>query len=244
MNNASEVESLFSQKASTWSKKYSGDGPLRYRLDAFKKEVVKLVMPPARVLDFGCGTGNLAGYLSAGGFAVSACDISAKMIERARENNADAPLDWHVLPVDWKELPFASNVFDAIVASSTFEYLTDVAGTFVECRRILKPGGFLIATVPDSRKPVRRLENLLRPVVDIAAKMPMLNEISKLDSYASYLKCSRNRMPLDEWFAIGKRADFAVVEEDRSRASGTALVFLVFRKTELKSERHLKHQQT
>jgi ubiquinone/menaquinone biosynthesis C-methylase UbiE len=244
MNNASEVESLFSHKASIWSDKYSGNGPLRYRLDAFKTELVRLVMPPAKILDFGCGTGNLAGYLSACGFAVSACDISAKMIERARESNPGISVDWEVLSADGKELPYPANVFDAIVASSTFEYLKDVAKTFVECRRILKPGGFLIATVPNSRSPIRRLEKLLGPVAQIAVKIPMLKQISKLDSYATYLRCSRNRMPLDDWFAIGNLADFAVVDESRSRAVGTALVFLRFRKTESKSTQKLDNQQT
>jgi ubiquinone/menaquinone biosynthesis C-methylase UbiE len=244
MKNASEVESLFSQKASTWNEKYSVNGPLRYRLDAFKKQLGELVMPPAKILDFGCGTGNLACHLSAGGFAVSACDISAKMIERASENNPGAPVDWFVLSADWRELPFASNTFDAIVASSAFEYLADVNTTFAECRRILKPGGFLIATVPNPRKPIRRVENLLRPMAIMAGKMPILKRIPKLDSYTIYLKCSRNRMSLDEWFAIGNQMRFTAVEQGKSRASNTALVFLVFRKTDNKSEQRLKNQQT
>jgi ubiquinone/menaquinone biosynthesis C-methylase UbiE len=244
MRNAGEVESLFTQKAATWNEKYSVNGPLRYRLEVFKKQLCELVMPPAKVLDLGCGTGNLACHLSACGFAVSACDISAKMIERARENNPGAPLDWFVLSADWKELPFASNTFDAIVASSAFEYLADVNTTFAECRRILKLGGFLIATVPNSRNPIRRLEKLLRPVAIMVGKMPILNRIPKLDSYTIYLKCSRNRMSLDEWFAIGNQMRFTAVEQGKSRASNTALVFLVFRKTDNKSEQRLKNQQT
>lgn len=231
MENLNEVESLFSQKASTWTEKYSVEGPLRYRLDAFKKQLGELVSPPAKVLDLGCGTGNLACHLSACGFAVSACDISSKMVERARETNHGASVNWSVLPAGWRELPFASNTFDAIVASSVFEYLDDIDMTLAECWRTLRPGGFLIATVPNPRNLIRKLESVLRPMVTIAVKMSVLNRIPRLGSYAIYLQCSRNRMPLDEWFAVGNQACFTAVEQGKSRASKAALVFLVLRKT-------------
>jgi len=230
MKTPSDVELLFSQKASTWNQKYSANGPLRYRLDAFRNQLGELVMPPAKVLDFGCGTGNLACHLSACGFTVSACDISVKMIERARECNPSAPVDWIVLSADWRELPFESDVFDAVVASSAFEYLSDVDTAFVECRRILKPGGFLIATVPNPRTAIRRLENLVRPMAIIATKLPILNHIPKLDSYATYLKCSRNRMSLEGWLAIGNKTHFVAVEENKSSAGDTALAFFRFQK--------------
>jgi ubiquinone/menaquinone biosynthesis C-methylase UbiE len=232
MKNTSEVEVLFDQKAATWSRKYGMNGSLRPRLYAFEERLGELAQPPATVLDFGCGTGNLAGHLSACGYALSACDISSKMVEWARKSKHGASATWHVLPADWRELPFASNTFDAIVASSVFEYLTGIDMTLAEFRRILKPGGFLIATVPNNRHVVRKLENFLRPMAAIANKMPALNRIQKLDSYATYLHCSRNRMPLDEWFAIGNRARFEAVGRDRSHASKAVLVFLVFRKND------------
>jgi len=230
MQTPREVESLFNKKASSWNQKYAANGPLRYRLDAFKDQLSELVTPPAKVLDFGCGTGNLASHLSSCGFIVSACDISTKMMEQARENNPDVPIDWFALSADWRELPFECDAFDAVVASSAFEYLTDLDRTFVECRRILKPGGVLIATVPDSRKLIRRLENLFRPAAVMLSNASVLKQIPKLDSYATYLKCSRNRMPLDEWFALGDRQRFVAVDQNKSRAGSTALAFLRFRK--------------
>ena len=174
-----EVESLFDQKAATWSNKYGVNGFLRPRLHAFEERLGELVKPPAKILDFGCGTGNLACHLSARGYALSACDISSKMVEWARKSKHGASATWHVLPADWRELPFASNIFDAIVASSVFEYLTDVDMTLAEFRRILKPGGFLIATVPNNRHVVRKLENFVRPMAATAVKMPALNRIAK-----------------------------------------------------------------
>jgi ubiquinone/menaquinone biosynthesis C-methylase UbiE len=232
MGRSSEVESLFNQKSSGWNEKYGSEGPLRHRLHAFRERLSEFVKPPATVLDFGCGTGNLACYLSTNGYAVSACDIAGMMINRAKEANPHATVSWHVLPAGWRELPFASNTFDAIVASSVFEYLTNINMTLAEFRRVLKPGGFLIATVPNNRHVVRKLEKFLRPMAATAVKLPVLNRIQRLNSYASCLHCSRNRMPLDEWFAIGNRARFEVIAQDKSRASKTALVFLLFRKAD------------
>lgn len=47
MRNASEVHSLFNQKAATWNERYAVNVPLRYGLEAFKKQ---LRMPPQKPL--------------------------------------------------------------------------------------------------------------------------------------------------------------------------------------------------
>jgi SAM-dependent methyltransferase len=45
--------------------------------------------PPARVLDVGCGTGQLAHYFLDRGCRVTGIDLSPSMLEFARQNNAD-----------------------------------------------------------------------------------------------------------------------------------------------------------
>src|SRR5882724_7559295 len=183
------VEALFDKKAASWSEKYAVNGSLRSRLHAFEEWLSELRKPPARVLDFGCGTGNLACHLTAHGYSLSACDISSKMVDWARRNSNGASVNWQVLPASWRELPYAADSFDAIVASSVFEYLTDIDLTLAEFGRILKPGGFLIATVTNNRHSVRKIEALLRPIAILANKNPVLNRIPKFSSYARYLHC-------------------------------------------------------
>jgi ubiquinone/menaquinone biosynthesis C-methylase UbiE len=230
-----ETSVLFNAKARTWNQKYQPGGALASRVNAFSEHLVRSLAPNDKILDLGCGTGAIAVELVARGFRIAACDVAEQMIEVGKQIYSECPIEWFLLPSDWKRLPFESNTFGGIVASSVLEYVSDVNMVLAECQRALKPGGLLLATVPDSHKLIRRLENFLRPAAILAVRMSILDRIPILLSYTTYLKCSRNRMPLDEWFAIGKQAGFEVVEEIRSRASKTALIFLVFRKTDSNS---------
>lgn len=99
-----------------------------------------------RVLDAGCGSGPLAAALSAKGAIVTGFDSSAAMIELARERlGADA--DLRVADLG-EPLPFADDSFDEVVASLVLHYLQDWAAPLRELRRVLRPGGRLILSVP------------------------------------------------------------------------------------------------
>ncbi|MEW2454216.1 class I SAM-dependent methyltransferase [Streptomyces albus] len=98
-----------------------------------------------RVLDAGCGSGALFAALRDRGAEVTGLDASAGMLALARQRlGADAPL--HV--ADLKDpLPFADGAFDDVVASLVLHYLEDWGPTLAELRRVLAPGGRLIASV-------------------------------------------------------------------------------------------------
>jgi SAM-dependent methyltransferase len=158
------------------------------------------------------------------------------MIERAQEANPGAQVDWFVLPTGWRELPFASNALDAILASSVFEYLSDIPRVLSECHRTLRPGGVLIATVPNPKNLVRKLEKIFRPIVIAMSVTPLLKRIPKLESYATYLKCSQHRMAMDQWFSLGKEAQLLPLtpgdKEKQNSENNPPLVFILFRKSQ------------
>ena len=226
-----EVSSLFNAKARKWNQKYESGGPLAFRVAAFEGLLSRLLFPNAKVLDLGCGTAAIASVLSARGFRMTACDIAEEMIEAGKQIYEESVIEWCLLPPDWKQLPFDPCTFDGIIASSVLEYLPDVNGVLIECQRVLKSGGILFATVPNPRTLTRKLETLIRPVAAVLDQLPGLKRIPRLHSYATYLKCSCNRMSLDGWRATGKRAHFAEVEQIETGAQKASLAFLVFRKT-------------
>ncbi|MEV6640802.1 methyltransferase domain-containing protein [Amycolatopsis sp. NPDC051371] len=98
-----------------------------------------------RILDAGCGSGPLFATLRERGAAVTGIDQSAGMLEHARRR-LGAGADLRVADLA-DPLPFADAAFDDVVASLVLHYLRDWQPTLAEIRRVLKPGGRLIASV-------------------------------------------------------------------------------------------------
>ena len=98
-----------------------------------------------RILDAGCGSGPLSAALRAKGAVVTGFDVSAAMVERARQRLGE-DADLHVADLS-APLPFADAEFDDVVASLVLHYLEDWSGPLTELRRVLKPGGRLMVSV-------------------------------------------------------------------------------------------------
>lgn len=94
-----------------------------------------------RILDVGCGAGNMAHHLAAYGQVVGV-DPYPKPLEVARQRGLD------VRQGSATDLPFASQSFDLVALLDTVEHVADETAVFAECRRVLRPGGKLLVTVP------------------------------------------------------------------------------------------------
>ncbi|MEU0565411.1 class I SAM-dependent methyltransferase [Nonomuraea sp. NPDC005983] len=98
-----------------------------------------------RILDAGCGSGPLSAALRDRGAVVTGVDSSAGMLALARRRlGDDAAL--HVVDLS-DRLPFDDGAFDDVVASLVLHYLEDWGPTLAEMRRVLRPGGRLIASM-------------------------------------------------------------------------------------------------
>ncbi|POX55135.1 SAM-dependent methyltransferase [Streptomyces sp. Ru71] len=98
-----------------------------------------------RILDAGCGSGPLSAALRDAGAVVTGVDASAAMLALARRRLGDEA-DLHLADLS-DRLPFADGAFDDVVASLVLHYLEDWGPTLNELRRVLRPGGRLIASV-------------------------------------------------------------------------------------------------
>ncbi|MDB4871640.1 MAG: protein of unknown function, putative Methyltransferase [Gemmatimonadales bacterium] len=100
-----------------------------------------------RVLDVGCGTGNLVAYpLALEGHEVLAIDTHGPSIEYARKRfGALRNLTFKTLRVE--ECKAAS--FDVVICSEVLEHVDPVEPFFAAVRRTMAPGGVLVATVPN-----------------------------------------------------------------------------------------------
>jgi SAM-dependent methyltransferase len=201
---ARPVQDLFDAKAATWGAKYAPGGALAGRRSALAAAVSAAAGPAGRVLDLGCGSGDLARRLTDLGLRVTGCDISERMLEQAER--ADPAGTWVQLDPAWRELPFRAGAFGAVVSSSVLEYVSDPESVLRECARVLAPGGALLCTVPDTRHPVRWLEWL---AARVAPLLPAASGPARARGYAQYLRVSQQRHGARWWHAAAGRAGLA-----------------------------------
>ncbi len=127
-----------------WSLVY--DTPLVQRLtyrppqDAVLGALAK--EPPKRVLDVGCGTGQLAARLTRTFPAsdVVGCDFSRGMLRQAQARGRSAA--W--VQGDAGRLPFVDGSFDAVVSTEAFHWFPAPDAALAEFRRVLAPEGRLL----------------------------------------------------------------------------------------------------
>jgi SAM-dependent methyltransferase len=105
------------------------------------------VVPPARVLDVGCGMGGVMTGLLDGGYEVTGVELHADLGRIAARANPGAKvyaLDVHALPE-----PFLAEVpFDVVGVFDVIEHLDDPVSFLRACARLVRPGGRLVGTVP------------------------------------------------------------------------------------------------
>jgi FkbM family methyltransferase len=200
-----EVLRLFEAKALTWPAKYAPDGPLVGRLASLSVAVSRYAQAEDRVLDLGCGTGELTRALAAAGFRAAGCDISRQMLLRAPRDRGGCA-GWLQLEPDWRRLPFASAAFDVVVAASVLEYVAEPTAVLRECARVLRPGGVVLYTVPDLRHPVRWAEWFARRLAGITGGLSGDGRRSRWKGYRAYLRASLQRHRVRWWLAASRLA--------------------------------------
>jgi SAM-dependent methyltransferase len=105
---------------------------------------------PARILDWGCGYGQITQMLQEAGLEVSAFDYSQEV-----EADGVYPLQRYpglevYLSSEPIRLPYASNAFDAVLSCGVLEHVQDPDASLEEIRRVLRPGGtFYVYKLPN-----------------------------------------------------------------------------------------------
>jgi SAM-dependent methyltransferase len=108
--------------------------------------------PGARVLEVGCGTGNLwreNAERMPPGVSLTLTDLSPGMLDEARKRLAGLAPQPELRVADVQSLPFPQASFDAAIASYMLYHVPDRGRALRELARVLRPGGrLLVATYP------------------------------------------------------------------------------------------------
>lgn len=107
-----------------------------------------------RVLDLGCRSGALTRHFLEGNEVVG-LDVDRAALAKAEALGIE-PVEANVE----QPLPFADGSFDAVVAGELLEHLQLPEALLAEARRVLRPGGVLVGSVPNAFRLQSRLRFL------------------------------------------------------------------------------------
>lgn len=150
----------FGAQANRWSGLYRCKPAFRDRLALFLEGLTRYVAPPARILDFGCGSGVMSMSLADMKYDVHGVDGSQRMVEIAdleRDRRKITNAQFTVMNAGEFEPP--ANPYDAIVCSSVVQYVEDDRKLIRNFAAALRPGGALLISVPHARSMLGRIED-------------------------------------------------------------------------------------
>lgn len=114
-------------------------------IDCIEKEAVSILLqkiPSGHMLEIGCGTGHWTSFFAQKGFRIEATDVSEAMLSVAKKKNIEGA-EFSI--ADVLQLPFADAQFDQLAVITALEFCGNISQAFSEMKRVLKPGGWLIA---------------------------------------------------------------------------------------------------
>lgn len=99
------------------------------------------------VLEVGCASGALTAYIAESGCIPTGVDSSKRMVELAKSNNEDV----NFLVENALDLTFKDESFDAIIAASLLNIVSDKDKVVSELYRTCKKGGVISTLVPSAK---------------------------------------------------------------------------------------------
>lgn len=161
--------------------------------------------PPAKLLEVGCGTGNVSSYLSQNGYQVTGCEYHQEAIDMAWPG-------FDIVRADALNLPFADRSFDILGLFDVLEHFDEDISILREAHRAVKEGGIIVITVPAreelwshfdelSHHKRRYTKKALHDIISQAGLNPLSNEYMFMSLYLP-AKHLRKRTDLSGYLAI------------------------------------------
>lgn len=114
-----------------------------------KAKSIAELRPNLKILDYGCGRGEIVVAGRKEGLDIYGSDIFYEgdriCIEELKKNNL---LGDAILEIENNRIPFPDEMFDLVISNQVFEHVEDLEKTLSEIYRVMKPGAFFISRFP------------------------------------------------------------------------------------------------
>jgi 2-polyprenyl-3-methyl-5-hydroxy-6-metoxy-1,4-benzoquinol methylase len=150
-----------------------------------REQLQERLDPPASIVELGAAPGDQIAAIADQGYQATAVDIGissdgwadgteGRMVRLFRDHGVKY-VEWNLEETPY---PLASEAFDGVLYTEVFEHLRDYpVRSLQECARILKPGGYLFFSTPNSAYIMNRLrllggKSVYTPLDDWIAGVP------------------------------------------------------------------------
>jgi SAM-dependent methyltransferase len=125
-----------------------------------------------RVVDLGCGTGNVALLAAERGARVTGIDPAERLLEVAAERAREAGLDVAFLPGEASSIPLEDGAADLLVSVFGVIFASDPEAAAAEMARVITPGGRIVISAWIPGGPISEAMRVGREAVDRALGTP------------------------------------------------------------------------
>jgi ubiquinone/menaquinone biosynthesis C-methylase UbiE len=168
---------------------YLGPAVMRYMVERRFREVLEHadIRPGQRVVEIGCGWGLGLHWARTLGCRVTGIDLSHEQLAWARRNLPDA-VGLGLVEANARELPYRDGTFDRVMSVETLEHVfrPDRPRVFAEMARVLKPGGRLALSTPNTISLVEMVKTLATRWPALRRRLPSACFPEAEDDAATY----------------------------------------------------------
>ena len=148
------------------------------------------IPPQGRVLELGCGAGNL--WLDnfdriPAGLKIILSDFSEGILEQVQKKLAISCIFFQFMKIDAQFIPFENASFDIVIANHMLYHLTELDKALSEIKRVLKPTGRFYAST-SGRNHMKELSDLARRFDSrLASLVRLTSDTFKIENGAAQL---------------------------------------------------------
>lgn len=117
------------------------------------RDLLRVQLPPGRILELGCGHGGYVALLNWAGFEAVGTEMSAWVADFAQKT-----FGVRVFTGPVETQTFGEGGFDVIVLNDVIEHLEKPAETLAHCARLLSPTGFFVIQTPEYKEHLSHAE--------------------------------------------------------------------------------------